>query len=194
MKKNILIIMILFSFLPALAREPQRGYRGFLEWDNSFGSKPYFEHASGQDKNDFQWIAGISTTHGFQFNRHVFLGAGVMLAYGFPSLECTLPVFLDFRYDYSFNKFRPFGDLRLGYNFTDGGGIYFSPTIGHRFNWGRKFGVNIGAGITLRQRSKDVYRVDLVSFFPNPIDFDRVYLGRRHYTDTFFTLKFGFDF
>lgn len=156
---------------------------------------PYFDHSTGQDENDFQWILGWSTTHGYQINKNVFVGTGILVAFGVPSLECTLPVFLDFRYDRSFNKFRPFGDLRIGYNLTDGGGIYFSPTIGHRFTWNRKLGLNLGVGLTLRGRTSDVYKVDLAQgIYPNDSHFEVVNLGRKHYTDAFFTFRIGIDF
>jgi hypothetical protein len=89
-------------------------------------------------------------------------------------LEGTFATFLNVRYDRSFNKFRPFGDIRIGYAQVgyalsdDTSGIYFSPTIGHRFDCGRKFGVNIGAGLTVE--------------------------SRKGGSDTFFTLRAGVDF
>lgn len=195
MKKIIAFALTIIMACTMYARDPQRGYRGFFEWDNSFGSMPYFDHSMGKEEKDFQWILGWSTTHGYQINRHVFVGAGMSVGFGVPSLECTLPVFFDFRYDHSFDKFRPFGDLRIGYNLTDGGGIYFSPTIGHRFNWGRKLGLNLGIGLMLRGRASDVYRVDIVQNTNSAQpDFEIVNLGRKHYTDAFFTFRLGIDF
>lgn len=195
MKRALAIILVLVSLCSGYAREPQRGYRGFFEWDNSFGSMPYFDHSVGENKNDFQWIFGCSTAHGYQINKNVFVGAGLLVAFGAPSLECTLPVFFDFRYDHSFGKFRPFGDLRIGYNLTDGGGVYFSPTIGYRFDWGRKVGLNLGIGLTLRGRTSDVYRLDLVQgTYPDNPHFEIVDLGRKHYADAFFTFRIGIDF
>lgn len=195
MKKTIAIILTVITVCSVYASEPRRGYRGFYEWDNYFGSMPYFDHSTGQEEKDLQWILGWSTTHGCQIDKHVFVGAGLLVGFGVPSLECTLPVFFDFRYDHSFDKFRPFGDLRIGYDLTDGGGIYFSPTIGHRFNWGRKLGLNLGIGLMLRGRTSDVYRLDIVQdTYPGKTDLEIVNLGRKHYTDTFFTFRVGIDF
>lgn len=187
------IFAIAIASLLTYARDPQRGYRGFFDWDNSIGSMPYFDHSTGRDEKDVQWVLGWSTSHGYQINKNIFVGAGILVAYGLPSLDCTFPVFLDFRYDRSFNRFRPFGDIRIGYNLTDGGGVYFAPTVGHRFNWGRKLGLNIGVGLTLRGRTSEIYKFDIARDPSSPL-FEIRYLGRKHYTDAFFTFRLGIDF
>jgi hypothetical protein len=158
----------------SFAGEPQRGYRGFVEKDNSFCTLPYFDHATGEYAKDLQWMIGWTTTHGYQINRNLFLGAGILMNLGVPMLEGTCAAFLDVRYDHSFNKFSPFGDVKigcssLGYIFSEEkGGVYFSPTVGHRFNWGGKFGVNVGVGLTEEIRTGGA--------------------------DTFFTLRNGIEF
>ena len=52
MKKLILFFVMLVDFASTYAREPQRGYRGFIEWDNSFGKGDWFSSADGEDKHD----------------------------------------------------------------------------------------------------------------------------------------------
>lgn len=156
------------------ASEPQRGYRGFVELDNSFCTLPYFDHSTGEYEKDLQWMIGCTTTHGYQINSHVFVGAGILLNLGFPMLEGTFATFVDARYDCSFNKFKPYADVKIGYASLgyalteDTGSLYFSPTVGHRFSWGGKFGVNIGAGVTI--------------------------VSKTDGADTFFTLRTGIDF
>jgi hypothetical protein len=162
------------TFCSSYASEPRRGYRGFAELDNSFSNLTYFDNSTGEYKKDLQWMIGWSTTHGYQINSNLFVGAGVLLNLGVPMLDGTFATFLDLRYGRSFNRFRPYGDVRIGYArigyaITEGkDGVYISPTVGHRFNWGRKFGVNVGAGLTIE--------------------------GRKGDTDTFFTLRTGVEF
>lgn len=92
---------------------------------------------------------------------------------------------MDFRYDYSYRKFRPFGDVRIGYNIFDG--FYMSPTIGYRLNWGRKMNVNFGVGMTLLGMTDD--RIYVTS-----PDGSRHSYTKKHYAETFFTLRIGIDF
>lgn len=74
MKRILAALLVFVSLCSGYAREPQRGYRGFFEWDNSLGSMPYFDHSVGEDKNDFQWIFGCSTAHGYQINKMYLSG------------------------------------------------------------------------------------------------------------------------
>ena len=60
-----------------------------------------------------------------------------------------MALFGNVRGDWKFGQFTPFGDLRIGYTSFEGGGLYFSPAVGHRFNWGRKAGLNVGIGLKL---------------------------------------------
>lgn len=61
----------------------------------------------------------------------------------------VIPVFAEARLDARWNRFTPFFSVRLGANLAEHGGIYFSPTVGYRFNWGRKSAINFGLGVTL---------------------------------------------
>lgn len=144
--KKIIITLILVVMCNCMvhSKEPSAGYRGFIEWDNSFGPVDY-RHS----ENILDWIiyTGISTSHGYQFNNNLYLGAGLDVSIGNPG--SMVPVFADFRYDRAFGKFTPFGDIRIGYNLAGNRGLYLSPTIGYRFNWGRKAAFNIGLGVTL---------------------------------------------
>jgi hypothetical protein len=176
MMKSFLLAVLAAAttFCSSYASEPQRGYRGFIEWDNSFCNLPYFDNSTGEYAKDLQWMIGLTTTHGYQINNNLFVGAGLLLNLGLPMLDGSFATFLNVRYDRSFNKFRPFGDIRIGYAIAgyaiteEQGGVYISPTVGHRFNWGKKFGVNIGAGLTI--------------------------MSRKGGTDTFFTFRTGLEF
>ncbi len=79
------------------SQSPARGYRGFVDGNFLCGE-------------DFEYQ--ILTTHGFQFNPHIFAGAGA----GFGSLDLDLvSIFYGaFRYDIVHKKVSPFIDFRLG--------------------------------------------------------------------------------
>ncbi len=108
-------------------QSPARGYRGFVDGNFLFG-----------DGFEYQ----ILTTHGFQFNPHIFAGAGA----GFGSLDLDLvSIFYGaFRYDIVPKKVSPFVDFRLGgYLWAEDieGGAFFSATVGARI---RRFNVSLG--------------------------------------------------
>lgn len=195
MKKITIIILMISLAFASYAKEPQRGYRGFIELDNSIGTMDYFDNTDGQTKRDTQWFLGIATSHGYQFNNHIYAGAGLMVSAATPSGDMMLPIFADIRYDYAMNKFTPFADLRAGFNFCDGGGIYLSPTIGYRLNWGRKVNMNIGLGLTLRGKSIRQYCL-VAEPIEDSEEFDYyvTYLGKKHHADALLSLRFGIDF
>ena len=94
------------------------------------------------------------------------------------------------RTDQKFGKFTPFGDLRIGCHLTDGGGFYLSPSVGYRFNWGRKVGINIAAGISLRVRKYDLY--EIIENQYGYYEYQKI--GTTHHSTTFFSFRVGFDF
>lgn len=182
------ITFLLFAAIIAVAvnaREPQRGYRGFVEWDNNITSYNFY------DGKETCWFTGVSTSHGFQFNPHLFAGAGLMIEKCTKFDTWTLPLFAQVRTDQTWGKFTPFGDLRLGYNCTDGGGIYLSPTIGYRFNFGRKLNLNFGAGMTLRGQTVEKYNIDINE---SASEVTITYMGKSHQTKGMFTIRVGIDF
>lgn len=185
---------ILLTAICCFARQPERGYRGFADWTNRvyhhndiYSSKTYY-------------VPGISTSHGYQFNPWLFAGVG--LDY---SLEDTgffdnhhydfdnyfLSLFADVRTDLQFGKFTPFADLRIGLNATSTGTVYFSPSIGYRFNWGRKVGLNIGVGYTLDGYHYTEYKeVETIYGYTEWIPTGNKF---NHYQSSF-TFRLGIDF
>ena len=118
------------------------------------------------------------------------MGAGLGLE------KCTrydfwlAPVFVHARTDQQLGRFTPFAEVRLGYNLTDDGGVYFSPNIGYRFNWGRKTGVNVGVGLTLQGVKTNIYEVT-----SQPGDYWIMdYKGVRHDCRVCFSFRVGIDF
>lgn len=186
MKKIVLILFLVPLSLTAYAKQPQKGYRGFLDWSNSIRS--YEWNGKGRTSD---YYTGFSTSHGYQINPWFFAGVGFDLEYFSTGQNYIIAPFFDFRTDFKFNQFTPFADVRIGCSNTDGKGVYFSPSIGYRFNWGRKVGINVGIGLTLKG-----YKMDIIDLEYNPENgcWDGEYIGTERRMETLFSFRLGFDF
>ena len=143
--KIITVAIILLSLVSnVMGQEAKynlgRGYRGFIDVEEmgNFG------------------IINFSTTHGYQFNPHIFVGAGVncMAMIG----ESLWAYSANVRFDAtSKGKFNPFFDLKTYFQKD----IFFNlhPTVGCRFNH-----FNVKAGYWFDQ--------DFAGFFTIGIGFD----------------------
>ncbi|MDE5594136.1 MAG: outer membrane beta-barrel protein [Muribaculaceae bacterium] len=186
MKRILLFLAIVTISLGASALQPQRGYRGFIDWDNNLTQ--YDVWYQGNHKTYF--YTGVSISHGYQFNPNFFLGAGLGVQYNKYSDSYIVPLFIQVRTDQKFGKFTPFGDLRVGFSCTDGGGLYLSPSIGYRFNWGRKVGVNVGVGLTVKGSVVDIFEG---KYYDDGI-FNITQIGTEYRTKLLFAFRVGFDF
>lgn len=132
---------ILMTFLIALcaifSAQAQHGYRGFVDI------------GGGISLHDEICPAGVfTTTHGYQFNEHVFAGLGV----GVELMDCVVngPIYAQFRYDSSLTKIRswygllkggvdPFGYMVGPYAATEFGLRKSSLTSRIAWNFGLRF-------------------------------------------------------
>lgn len=151
----ILLALLGSTIAQAAGRDPQKGYRGFVESESFFYPDLGFL-AGGGGESDF-WT-GISTTHGYQFNPHLFVGAGMSAVWLLNDVDYHsdksklkyLPIFADIRTDLRFGRFTPFADLRMGCNLLRHGSFSGALTIGYRFSWGRRVALNLALGVNLR--------------------------------------------
>lgn len=191
MKKIVLFTFTaLFISLSAFARQPQKGYRGFIDWTNDVRSEG-IGFTNFNFEKTLVCYTGLSTSHGYQFNDWLFTGLGLNFQYNSTIKSHIIAPFFQGRTDLKFGKFTPFGDLRLGFSCTSGGGVYFSPNIGYRFNWGRKAGLNVGVGTTLIGSKIDIYEVTLN---PDSGYHEFHYSGREKRSTVYFSFKVGIDF
>lgn len=193
MKKILIILTILLATLSSEALQPRRGYRGFFEWSSSVRSEKFaYPGINGNlmmyRENTF--YTGFSTSQGYQINPMFFIGAGLGMEKCTSLDNWVAPVFIQGRIDLKFGKFTPFGDLRLGANVAEGAGVYLSPTMGYRFNWGRKMGVNLGAGLTLAGYRAEHYEVTMTA----PDSYEIQYVGTRRHIRAYFSFRLGIDF
>ncbi|MDE6120496.1 MAG: hypothetical protein K2F63_01755 [Muribaculaceae bacterium] len=194
MKRSILLTLAIVVICQmAEARQPARGYRGFFEWSSSvrsdnFGVLDIYGNIKMERQGSF--YTGFTTSHGYQINHLFFVGAGLGMERCGRLDNWVAPLFIQGRLDIQFGKFTPFADLRLGANVAEGAGIYLSPTIGYRINWGRKMGVNIGAGLTLAGYRAEHYQGTWVA----PDSFEIHYVETKHHVRPYFSFRVGIDF
>lgn len=194
MKRTIILILATITLCQvAEARQPGRGYRGFLEWSSSLRSENFgYLDMNGNllINRENTFYTGFSTSHGYQINSLFFIGAGLGMERCGSLDNWVAPIFIEGRIDLKFGKFTPFGDLRLGANIAEGAGIYISPTIGYRFNWGRKMGVNLGAGLTLAGYTAEHYEGTMTG----PDSYEIQYVGTKRHIRPYFSFRVGIDF
>ena len=194
MKRTILLVLAIIAFIHAAeARQPKRGYRGFLEWSNSvrsdkFGVMDLYGNINMERQGSF--YTGFTTSHGYQINPMFFVGAGLGMERCGNLDNWVAPIFLQGRIDLKLGKFTPFGDIRLGANVAEGAGNYISPTIGYRFNWGRKMGVNLGAGLSLAGYRAEHYE----GIVTGPDSYEIQYVGTKRHIRPYFSFRVGIDF
>lgn len=196
MKRLFLILTIALSAVGAWGVQPERGYRGFIDWSNFLDIDFSFLNGHGGSTTIY---TGFTTSHGYQFNPWLYVGGGAGFEYNTNwkndrnndgESRFIVPVFAEARLDGKWGRFTPFFSAQLGANVADHGGIYFSPTIGYRFNWGCKSAINLGLGATVfghRYTSPEHIVLPEGGIIEGP---DQHYHG----TAVKFTARLGFEF
>lgn len=162
MRKYILTFLLASIFSIALsAQEIKRGYRGFLDWQTDFFYEHYHTYVGGDGISQFEYhkevecLLGVSTSHGYQFSNHFFLGAGLTFQVATHEDRLRYPFFIQARTDWTIKGIPVYGDLKIGsalfpnkiYGSDDK--FFITPTIGYRWDWGRRVKANFGAGVSL---------------------------------------------
>ena len=143
MKKLLLIITLVLSSVGlSQAQEVEKGYVGFVD--------------VGFTTNGSKWntyIAEVFTTHGRQFNQHIFLGGGIglqqFIGKGSDLYSVGVPLYVDFRVNFIKHKISPFFDLKHGVSIGPFG-MFTNPTLGVRFGITDKLALNLHVGYTLQ--------------------------------------------
>ena len=138
MKKLVLAFVMLFMAVSVFAQEEESkvrvpsGYQGFLEYGNNW---------TVFDK-EMPNTLGLSTTHGFYFNGHMFAGIGI----GFDACKghALVPIYGNFRYVFT-NKsvVSPFLSVRVGSYISERVGAYGDLAFGVRFASKRDFAISM---------------------------------------------------
>lgn len=151
MRKVILLFALLLSAIGSNAQNTAKNcYRGYVDAGYSVGIGDY-------DFGRFE----VNTSHGYQINPYLFIGAGTglhfMASYKTKDMEIPLdvrdskvdiPVFANIRCNFLKKKVSPFVDIKGGTYVTNSGGLYVNASAGCRFSINEKQAINLSVGYT----------------------------------------------
>lgn len=147
MKKVFFFSLALVAAMTASAQR-ETGYRGFADLG-------YVLSMSEIDGADISNRLSFTTTHGYQWGSHVFVGAGAGIQYFHQGSAYAIPLYAAARFDLSKTNVCPFVDAKVGYSVGDWQGLYSNLGVGVRFSLNEKLGLNVGVGYLI-QTLKDV--------------------------------------
>lgn len=195
MKKLLSVILLTFALM-ANAQGLEKGYHGMVE-------AGYCHYISQFSPSTIE----VTTSHGYQFNPYIFLGAGVGFDYtnsatwgdvsGKPynkrDAKVDIPVFFNARASITKTKVIPFIDGKIGSYVNNGGNIYATLALGARCAVSDNMGIYVSAGYEIRKVT--VQQLNIMSG-----DKWNGYKAEYYYTDRTgesvdgFVFKLGVDF
>ena len=95
----------------------------------------------------------LTTSQGYQINPYIYVGAGLGVhLYSMDNFDTSvaLPIFANFRANFTKTKVSPFFDAKIGYSVIDLKGLYLSPSLGVRIGLSDNLGLNIKFGYSLQ--------------------------------------------
>ena len=136
MKKITLITLLILACAPMMRAQENKvrvpsGYQGFLEQGNSFRVADKFSSA-----------ISLSTTHGFYFGQHTFVGIGIGVEGN--NDFTVVPVYTALKYNFNYtHQATPTFQVRVGSFIADAVGSYCDLAFGVRFGSARDFAPNV---------------------------------------------------
>lgn len=191
MRKVFLLTALLLSAIGTNAQNTARNcYRGYVDAGYSIGTGDY-------DFGRFE----VNTSHGYQFNPYLFLGAGTglhfMSSYKTKGMDIPLdirdskvdiPIFADVRCNFMKKKVTPFVDLKGGTYVTNGGGLYVNASVGCRFSINEKQAINLSVGYATE-------KLEFETFAHFVSHTSMSYTRKKNLNETeAITMKVGFEF
>lgn len=191
MKKILLTLAILAGAFSTQARQPEPGYRGFVDWHGEVSANVIDAVLFGGGDGTF--YTGATTTHGYQLKPWLYVGGGAgFIMWPKYSQLYAVPVYADCRIDLGKRLFSPYFDVKLGGNTVRGGGVYFSATVGLSVKVWKEYGVNFGLGYTMTGLKQYYDYVAYDDYTLNGYQWVNSSLG--HYYDGTISLRLGLEF
>lgn len=135
-------------------------YRGFVDAGYSIGIGDY----------EFGRVE-INTSHGYQFNPYIYLGAGIGLhmaaeyktkgmniALDTRKSKVDIPIFGNIKANLSKGKIAPFIDGKIGYFVNNNGGLYANLSAGIRIATNEKQAVNVYVGYSSEELEFETFK------------------------------------
>ncbi|MDR2844205.1 MAG: hypothetical protein LBV57_06110 [Candidatus Symbiothrix sp.] len=124
----------------AYQSSPNSGYKGVLDMGYSAGVGKY-----GFNRVNWNFINGV------QINPYFSIGLGLGLRYYFDDEVLFVPIFADFRVNFTDNDVSPYFALDAGYSLGKEGGPLLNPTFGMSFKGPGKSAFIIGIGYEVQK-------------------------------------------
>lgn len=196
MKKLLFAVLLVLSTVTSYAQNIEKGYHGFADVG-------YCAYISQIDPSTIE----VTTSHGYQFNPYLFLGAGVGFDFtgetkwgdvsGHPynkrDSKVDIPVFFNARANFTKTRFIPFVDAKVGAYVTEGNGIYANAAIGCRYSFGNNMGISLSVGCEARKVTVKQLNMTTGNKYNN-YNYSFYYTDRENEPVDGVVIKMGFDF
>lgn len=191
MRKVFLLFALLLAVISSNAQNTAKNcYRGFVDAGYSAGIGDY-------NFDRFE----VNTSHGYQINPYLFIGAGTglhfMASYKTKDMDIPLdirdskvdiPVFANIRCNFLKKKVSPFVDVKGGTYVTNSGGLYVNASAGCRFSINEKQAINLSVGYATEKLQFETF-----DRFTNHTSMDYTRYTTLYDTEAI-TVKLGFEF
>lgn len=191
MRKVFLLFALLLAVISSNAQNTAKNcYRGFVDAGYSAGIGDY-------NFGRFE----VNTSHGYQINPYLFIGAGTglhfMASYKTKDMDIPLdirdskvdiPVFANIRCNFLKKKVSPFVDVKGGTYVTNSGGLYVNASAGCRFSINEKQVINLSVGYATEKLQFETF-----DRFTNHTSMDYTRYTTLYDTEAI-TVKLGFEF
>lgn len=166
MRKLFMLLILAFAGLSVNAQSLDGNrYRGYVDFNVSPGNDGVY-----YELNTLGF--GITTSHGYQINPYLYVGAGFGVQFGkFDNFESSIsiPIFANFRANFTNKNVSPYFDAKIGYSTVDLEGLFLSPSFGVRFGLKNNMGINLQIGYSLQ-------RYNYVDYYMSYFYFDKANL------------------
>lgn len=192
------ILLFLLSVVPAFAsaQHLEKGYHGFVDIG-------YSKCISQLDPSAIE----ITTSHGYQFNPYIYLGGGVGFdftgscswgevdrhAFEKRESKVDIPVFFNFRSNFTKTKFSPYFDAKVGAYLNNDCYPYATLAFGCRCSIGNNMGISLSAGYKYRKATVEHLEMTSGNKYNN-YQYSFYYRDKTGYSLDGFFVKAGFDF
>ena len=129
-------------------------YKGYVDFSLSPGNDGVYYKVNTMGY-------ALTTSQGYQINPYIYLGAGLGVhLYSMDNFETSvaLPIFANFRANFTKTKVSPFFDAKIGYSVVDLKGVYLSPSLGVRIGLSNNLGLNIKVGYSAQKFTYWAYK------------------------------------
>ena len=194
--KKLLLSLVMILPLFTQAQSLQKGYHGMVDIG-------YCYYISQIDPSTVE----ITTSHGYQFNPYIYLGAGLGFDFtgeckwgevgGHPynrrDSKVDIPLFFNARANFTKTIFSPFADVRIGSYVNNDGNIYANLALGARYGISEDLGLSLSVGYEIRKLTVQQINMTTGTKYNN-------YKSEFYYTDRTgqnvdgFVFKIGIDF